>query len=161
MWITDDLYALTVKNDNEELKHIYFKVKLQLKKLPETCGKFTWHLSENWEAWAMVDTGATVSCITGRMVERMGLESQGEADFIHAKGKAKSRLYVFDVIFPGDKEFANIEAAELSDEHNCDFLIGMDILSQGDMAFTSANGKMAFSFISPPRERYIDFELYK
>jgi predicted aspartyl protease len=160
VWITDDVYALTIKNDNEKQKHIFFKVMLQLKKLPETCGNYTWHLSESWEAWAMVDTGATVSAVTGRMVERMGLESQGDTEITHAMGKAKSRLYVFDVIFPGDKEFENIEAVELSDDHNCDFLIGMDILSQGDTAITSVNGKLAFSFLSPPRERYIDFELY-
>jgi hypothetical protein len=34
----------------------------------------------------------------------------------------------------------------------------MNIISQGDMAITSVNGKMAFSFRCPPAEKYIDFE---
>ena len=47
---------------------------------------------------------------------------------------------------------------EISDDHNYDFLIGMNILSLGDMALTRVDGIAAFSFRVPPAGRYIEFE---
>jgi predicted aspartyl protease len=160
VWINDDTYALTVKHNNENERHFYIKVYLQLKSVPEYHGNITFNVLNRWDAWAMVDTGATRSAITTRMVKRMGLTPFDKTEYRHAKGIAESPVYLFDVLFPDDKEFEDIEAVELDDCHDCDFIIGMNILSQGDMAITNVDGKMAFSFISPPIGEYIDFELY-
>jgi len=90
-------------------------------------------------------------------MKRMGLIPHGETTISHAMGKTKTPTYLFDVVFPFEKEFENIEVVEIGNSDDCDFLIGMNILKQGDMAFTSVDGKMCFSFICPPREKYIDF----
>jgi hypothetical protein len=41
--------------------------------------------------------------------------------------------------------------------YNFDFIIGMNILRQGDMAITNANNETIFSFRIPPGIQHIDF----
>jgi len=156
---TNDFYAITLFDNEGTLKHIFFNIQLRIKYPPKVTGNITINTVNNWTVNAMVDTGATISGITSRMIAKMGLKSIKEEDFTHAKGNSISPIYVFDVVFPKEKVFENIEAVEISDDHNFDFLIGMNIISQGDMALTSVNGKAAFSFRTPPAEKYIDFEL--
>jgi len=161
VWLSDNIYVLTVINDNNIEKHIYFDVYLQLKSVPENDG-YSFNLTETWKARAMVDTGATNCAITNRMMKRMGLIPQDETTISHAMGRSKTPYYIFDVVFPFEKEFEDLKVVEIADLNDCDFIIGMNILSQGDMAITSENGKLCFSFICPPREKYIDFnEIYK
>jgi predicted aspartyl protease len=155
----NDCYALTLFDNEGTLKHIVFDIHLSITYPSRITGNVTINTINNWKVTAMIDTGATISGITSRMVKRMGLNSHGEYSFIHAKGKGTSPVYFFDVVFPKNKVFENIEAIEINDEHNVDFVIGMNIISQGDMALTSVNGKSAFSFRVPPAEKYIDFEL--
>jgi predicted aspartyl protease len=145
-------------NNEEKLQHIWFNVQLLVKQAPETNGNITVNVSNTWTVRAMVDTGATISGITSRMIDQMGLNPQREDEFTSANGNGLSPIYVFDVVFPGGKVFENIEAVEICGDGHSDFLIGMNILSQGDMAITSVNGKSAFSFRCPPAGKYIDFE---
>ncbi|HCC36002.1 MAG TPA: hypothetical protein DEQ02_10420 [Ruminococcaceae bacterium] len=111
-----------------------------------------------WTVKAMVDTGATISGITSKMIILMGLKPASEDSFTTAQGSGTAKIYVLDVIFPEGKVFENIEALEIAGDGHSDFLIGMNIISQGDMALTSVNGRSAFSFRTPPAERYIDFK---
>jgi len=154
----NDYYAITLFDNTGTLEHIIFDIHLRIKYPPKNSGNVTINTINNWSVTAVVDTGATISGITSRMATQMGLKSSGEYGFTSAIGKGLSPIYIFDVIFPKDKLIENIEAVEISDDHNFDFLIGMNIISQGDMALTSVNGKAAFSFRIPPAEKYIDFE---
>ena len=159
MW-KDDLYSLTIKHDSEIQRHFYFNVYLKLIKLPEYYDNAILNVTYNWQALAMIDTGATRSGITSSFIKKMGLTPIGETTIFHAVGSSVTSVYTFDVIFPDEKEFENIEAAEISNAVDCDFVVGMDILRHGDFAFSSENGIMAFSFRSPPMGKYIDFEIY-
>ena len=154
----DDYYAITLFDNEGILNHIIFDIQLRVKRLPIITGNVTINTINNWAVAAVVDTGATISGVTNRMLTRMGIPSCGEYSFTHAVGKSKSPLYVFDVVFPKEKIIENVEASVISDDHEFDFLMGMNILKLGDMAFTSVSGKYAFSFRIPPAERYIDFE---
>jgi predicted aspartyl protease len=107
---------------------------------------------------AVLDTGSTLSGITSRAAKALGVEPVREESFTHAKGATLSRVFKVDVIFPDGYLFENIEAVEISDDHVDDFLIGMNIITQGDMALTSSNGEFTFSFRRPPAGRIIDFE---
>jgi predicted aspartyl protease len=153
----NDFYALTLYDNNEEkLKHVWFDVELRVVESPGKNSIVT--VTNIWKVKAMVDTGATISAITSRMITRMGLKPSYEDKFSYAKGNDVSKIYIFDVIFPGGKVFKNIEALEIDEDGHGDFLIGMNIISQGDIALTSVGGKSAFSFRVPPAEKYIDFE---
>jgi len=153
-----DYYAITLFDNEGNLEHIWINVYLQIKSPPKISRNVTVNINNRWKVKAMVDTGATMSGISSRMAARMGLKSYEEQEFIHPKGVGKSPVYIFDVIFPKDKVFENIKAVEITPVHDCDFLIGMNVISMGDMAITRVDGKMAFSFRVPPAERYIDFE---
>ena len=149
--------AITIFDDIETFKHIYFTVKITLKRAPQICGNITVNVIDNYEPIAMVDTGATICGITTRMVKRMGLESCGTFEFTHAIGMSDAPKYILDVQIKNVMIFKDIEAVEISDDHSHDFIIGMNILSQGDISITYANGKRAFSFRTPSAGKHIDF----
>ena len=153
----NDYYAITFFYDKKYI-HPFIDIQLQIKQPPEKTGNVTINIINNHEVRGIVDTGATFCGITSRTVIRMGLTSKGEEDLISATGKHSSPVYLFDVIFPDNKIFKNIEAVEISDAHSFDFLIGMNILSQGDMAITNTDEKMVFTFRMPSSGKYIDFE---
>jgi hypothetical protein len=52
-----------------------------------------------------------------------------------------------------------VEAVEFaySDEDDCDLIIGMDVMTQGDLSITNFEGKTIFSFRMPSINR-VDFE---
>jgi len=157
MW-KDDIYSLTIKHDSEYMRHFYFYIYLKLKELPRYCNGINYNTSESWQALAMIDTGASNSAASSRLIERIGLVSSGRSIYSHAMGEITTPLYKFDVMFPDNKEFENIGAVEFKAFDECDFLIGMNIFRQGDMAISSENGIMAFSFHTPTFNKYIDFE---
>jgi len=66
-------------------------------------------------------------------------------------------VYLVDVLLPNGILFSNMEVAEFQSNNDFDFIIGMNILCQGDMALTNAKGEMVFSFRIPPAETHIDF----
>jgi len=153
----NDYYTITLIDHAGKYKHINFEVKLRAKNIQQCNENTTANINHSWTVRALVDTGSTICGITKKLVNTMGLKPVGEDRFIDAAIDYTAPIYVLDVIFPKDKIFENIETAEVRGNHSCDFIIGMNILSLGDMALTSAGGKMCFSFISPPREKYIDF----
>jgi len=158
-------YILTLFENEKKADNLYFNIKLNIVKPPQYAGNYTLNVNITNNVLALIDTGASICGISKRTVKSMGLEQYRVGDFTTASGGGKAPTYLFDVIFPNNKTFENIEAVEVSDPSEnhiqCDFLIGMNILRQGDIAFTSENGKMCFSFICPPREKYIDFNSYK
>ena len=160
---TNDVYAITLFDFDGNLKNLYFHINLYSRKTEQYTENTTWNTIENHEVLALVDTGATICGISKRMIKKMKLEPLREDEICFVKGNTESSIYILDVIFPKGKVFENIEAVEINDPDRLrmphDFIIGMNILRQGDVAITSVNGKIAFSFRIPPAEKYIDFEL--
>ena len=147
----NDYYALTLYDEEGIFNHIVFYVYVRL--------RYSQFSTEQWKAKALIDTGATQSCITDRLVEHMKITSDETHEFSTAKGKMIAPLHVVDLILPKDKVFENLEVGEIIDDgKGYDFVIGMDILRQGDMAITNASGKMMFSFRMPPAKEHIDYE---
>jgi predicted aspartyl protease len=155
---TDDFYAITLTCKDGKFEHILFDIQLRNHVTHEQHGNVTLNIINYQKVDAVLDTGATISCITSRAAKRIGLVPIREDSFTHAKGKAPSLIYSVDVVFPKGKIFEGIEVAEISDDQRIDFLIGMNIIGLGDLALTSANGESAFSFRIPPAGRIIDFE---
>jgi len=106
---------------------------------------------------ALVDTGATGSCISNRFAAGAQLKPLKMNTVIGAHGIAIVPVYRIDVLLPNGILFTNMEVAEFIGNNNFDFIIGMNILRMGDMALSNAKGKTIFSFRIPPAEEPIDF----
>ena len=105
------------------------------------------------------DTGATHSAISNRLASEMRLPSEDFARVSTASGILRVPVYLIRLNLPNHFEFEEVEAVEFSwsDEDDCDLIIGMDIMAQGDLAITNFEGKTVFSFRIPSRHR-VDFE---
>jgi hypothetical protein len=63
----------------------------------------------------------------------------------------------FDEI-PNGITFENIDVTDFSGSLEIDVLIGMDIITAGDLAITNENGNTVVSFRTPHGAQAIDFE---
>ncbi|MEK7255848.1 MAG: retroviral-like aspartic protease family protein [Bacteroidota bacterium] len=126
---------------------IYSMVKVSPVKQRETC----------IEVKALWDTVANVSCISNRMVGRLGLKEDNFVEVITASGLEVFFTYSLSLEISKDIWFPQLEVVEFrygNDDH--DLIIGMDILTQGDLAITNFEGKTLLSFRIPSVQR-IDF----
>lgn len=83
--------------------------------------------------WA---TGAYGSVISPRVAEELGLLPVGVKPIQTANGTYEAYAYVVDVMLPNKLVIRGVEVSE-SDLKVCDALIGMDIISMGDMKITN------------------------
>lgn len=106
---------------------------------------------------ALIDTGATHSCVTKKVAQELGLIQAGQVDNHTAGGKVeKAPTYVVDVYFKGGVVCfkKNLVVEVQLTAGNYEMLVGMDILIQGDFAITHPNGKTKVTFSVPPIRDY-------
>lgn len=107
------------------------------------------------EGRALLDTGATASGITPRMVKQLSLRGQGKRPLNSAHGEKQTERYIFRIgFFPDVRDdgrprmpyiFDEILGFGLEDSFQLEALIGMDILSQCDFTMTR-NERCTLSF---------------
>lgn len=105
-------------------------------------------------AW---DTGSTYSCISPEFAKQLKLQSLSDDKLHTSYGIIQSKLYDVNVLINKQVVY-NVRVAENPNIHKegIDFLIGMDIISEGDFAISSYNGETCFSFRIPSKG-LIDF----
>ena len=101
------------------------------------------------------DTGATCSLVSGRVASLLGIMPVSKTTIGHANGQSVVNLYNISVVLPNDVLLPFIEVAEGAFS-NFDLLIGMDIISKGDLSISNKDGKTTFSFRIPSYKE-IDF----
>lgn len=108
---------------------------------------------------ALVDTGATVSCVTRDVVERLSLKPMGKINIMGVAGMAPHNTYLFRVGFPigpmaarGVEMSGNmqinpqiIRGPEIPPSTTFGLLMGMDLISSGVLV-VQGNGQASFSF---------------
>jgi hypothetical protein len=90
----------------------------------------------------LLDTGATASWISSRIVEKFGLESIGKKAVAVATEIRQRPAFVFRLGLMGDEQslsslpiiFAETIGFEINQADGFDVLLGMDVLSQTDFA---------------------------
>jgi len=110
---------------------------------------------------ALVDTGASSTCITKKVADDLGLSPIGQVPIMGVSGKSYHNNYLFYVGFTiqvvdpenpsqntmrmhmANKAIQGVELALQGDQF--DVLLGMDILSTGSLAI-EGNGTYSFSF---------------
>ena len=100
-----------------------------------------------YEFDATWDTGAMISVISTSVTEKLGLEPIGKETVGHGGGVSVAYKYLVNLFLPNDVVFVSLEV--LGMPISVDVLIGMDIISKGDFAITSSQGKTKFSFQIP------------
>jgi len=150
--------AITFLLPDKRKQAIIFEIQLGI---PEPINNYI-NEKNIWKStMALVDTGATGSCISRRFATNAQLKPIKLGTVIGAHGIAIVPVYQIDILLPNGIYFTNMEVAEFYGNINFDFIIGMNILRMGDMALTNAQGKTVFSFRIPPAEEHIDFIIKK
>jgi len=110
---------------------------------------------------ALLDTGASSSCVSRLFASRNEFVSLCDCEVSGAGGKYISKVYYADILLPGDISIQDIEVTDFFDNRKFDVIIGMDIITAGDLALSNYNGQMTVSFRCPPVNPPIDFEREK
>lgn len=96
------------------------------------------------------DTGATNSVITAETARSLRLEAVGQVDINHAGGSSPSPLYVINMLLPNNVLVPGIVVSECPGiAGNFGAIIGMDIISQGDLSITNHDGLTCMTFRIP------------
>ena len=103
---------------------------------------------------AMWDTGATNTLISPKIVKALGLKPFGKSGISSANGIVETNTYLVHVGIPSGSVVTNILALE-DENDDYEVVIGMDIISRGDFAFSNYEGHSTFSFRIPSQEEII------
>jgi predicted aspartyl protease len=121
------------------------------------CEKFDIDRTEA-DVLALIDTGSTNTSVSNRLAAGLGLEVVEQCWVDAAGGTHQSNVYSIDVLLRNMVSFTNIRAAEfVKTTQIFDVIIGMDILTLGDLAITNHNHQTVLSFRVPPDTKHIDF----
>lgn len=112
---------------------------------------------EAYEGWGLIDTGSADSGITEAVVNKLSVVPIDDKEYHTANGKIVAPKYNVILTLQDSVIFPNIQTSLFTNNGDgFDFLIGMDIISQGSLAVTNYNGEMRISF-EHPAHGTIDF----
>ena len=99
------------------------------------------------------DTGATASVINAKVVKDLNLKPSGQVicQAVGNGGKINEYLtntYSINIVLPNKVTIMGIVASE-GEIGGGDVLIGMDVITSGDLAITNSNVKTTISFRTP------------
>lgn len=101
---------------------------------------------------AALDTGTTYSCISPEFAKQINLHPLSNNKLHTSYGLIQSKLYDVNILL-NEQIVYTVRVAENPYIHRegVDFLIGMDIISEGDFTLSTYNGKTSFSFRIPSK----------
>lgn len=107
---------------------------------------------------ALWDTGATRSVVSTAFADRISLPSVDFTQIHGAGGLQNSRVFLVDFLIPGTNVRINgLSVTEFTGNGRFDALIGMDVITMGDLSITNAGGQTCFSFRLPPDAFHTDY----
>jgi hypothetical protein len=114
-------------------------------------------LGISWKK-ALWDTGATQCCISDRLATELDIPQVDFVDVATAAGIIQFPVHKMHLILPNNLVFHDLEAIGFTyADDDCDLIIGMDIMTQGDLSLTNMEGRTVFSFRIPSLH-VVDFE---
>jgi len=82
----------------------------------------------------LIDTGATISFITSKTIKELGLTQTNTGKINVAFGKEqKTGLYICLLLIKNHNKTLRLEMGEIQDRDDFDVIIGMDIISKGEL----------------------------
>lgn len=105
---------------------------------------------EKIDGIALWDTGATNTCISKDVAEKLNLVATGKTYLKTPSGSDERNTYLLTIELPNNVVVVDVKVTETEiGEQGLDLLIGMDIISKGDFAVSNFEGKTCFSFRVP------------
>ncbi len=97
--------------------------------------------------YAQWDTGATKTCISQAVVDRLGLIPIANTMMYTPSGMRLANIYIVDITLRNNVTVKDVQVigSEIGGQ-GIDVLIGMDIITLGDFAVTNVDGITRFSF---------------
>lgn len=108
-------------------------------------------------AVALWDTGATGTCVSKELVQKLKLQPIGMQQIQTPSGTAIVNQYKMHIVLNNEiivKDVSVIDS-EIGNQ-NIDVLIGMDIITLGDFGISNYENKTQFSFRVPSQE-HVDY----
>ena len=100
------------------------------------------------------DTGAEISCVSRRLIRSIQPKPQGCSVVAGVSGETTSFDFVVDIMLAPEFHIRNVEVCSaLLARDDIDLIIGMDIISMGDLAISNYDGRPTLSFRIPSLER--------
>lgn len=106
---------------------------------------------------AIWDTGATNTVISKKLASKLGLVPTGKTTCNAVNQCYEADTFIVDIGLPNGLMIAAVQVTAAENLVDYDLLIGMDIITVGDMSITNANGVTWFSFRFPPDPIRIDY----
>jgi len=106
--------------------------------------------------WAVWDTGAMGTVISRKVVQECGLKPISVIQMRGVTGTGLANIYTVHLLLRNNVCVEEVNVADGNPGEDCDVLIGMNIITQGDFAVTNYNGNTVLTFRIPSCE-VLDF----
>ena len=106
---------------------------------------------------ALWDTGAMVSVISPEVAAKLKLDIVDTIQIVGINGESLAEVAVISIHFPNGAVIEDVRVAICSMSPGNEMIIGMDVITQMDIAITNGGGQTQLSFAIPPFEKRIDF----
>ena len=106
---------------------------------------------------ALWDTGAMLSVISPEVVTKLKLDIVDTIRIVGINGESVAEVAIISIRFPNSAVIKDARVAVCDMTPGNEIIIGMDVITQMDIAITNGGGQTQFSFAVPPFENRIDF----
>ena len=106
---------------------------------------------------ALWDTGAMVSVVSPEIAEKLKLDIVDTIQIVGINGESLAEVAVLSIHFPNGAVIEDVRVAICSMSPGNEMIIGMDVITQMDIAITNGGEQTQLSFAIPPFENRIDF----
>jgi len=106
---------------------------------------------------ALWDTGAMLSVISPEIAKELRLDIVDTIEITGINGESIAEVAVISICFPNSAVIKDVRVAICSMFPGNEMIIGMDVITQMDIAVTNGGRQTQFSFAIPPFEEKIDF----
>jgi len=106
---------------------------------------------------ALWDTGAMLSVISPEVAEKLKLDIVDSIQITGINGESLAEVAIISIKFPNGAVIKDVRVAICDMSPENEIIIGMDVITQMDIAITNGGGQTQFSFAVPPFENRIDF----
>jgi len=101
---------------------------------------------------ALWDTGANCCVISETVAKKLKIPNIAEVQMKHADGISIVNTHMLSLMLPNNILFKDIRAMSCKPIHSFDMIIGMNVISKGNMSIVHNKTVIRFSFKYPPKK---------